>query len=283
MIPFAIASTIAVGLAMAPMPYGYYLLLRIVLCVTAAVGWNSSRGSGDRVWPWTYGIATVLYNPVLPVKLGSKSLWMALNVATLVAFWLGALKLRSSGSEGLQSPLMRRGDPDRYDERVVGPAGRCLRCFTPRSDSRAYCLRCGKHEGWFETPDEAPSGRCAFHPTKRAARYCALCSRPVCADCIEREGRSFLMGVPTTQCKACIADMARIEEEFFAELGRTGKCAKHSEKDAFYRCLGCELPLCASCDYYIRRPPLWRRRGPYCLVCYRMACLGMDPAELARG
>lgn len=94
MIAFAVASTIAVALGILPMPFGYYALLRVVLCMTGAVGFVAARRVENTVWPWVYGVLVVLYNPVLPVHLGSKPLWVFVNLATLGVVWVGAPRFR---------------------------------------------------------------------------------------------------------------------------------------------------------------------------------------------
>jgi hypothetical protein len=98
MIALAIASTLAVGLGILPMPYAYYVLLRIVLCISAAVGFRVATKSDDSAWSWTYGVAALLYNPIFPVHMGSKMIWLGLNAATVVVFWLGATRFRGRPS-----------------------------------------------------------------------------------------------------------------------------------------------------------------------------------------
>lgn len=77
MIILAIASTLAIGLGLLRMPFGYYTLLRVVLCLTSALGFAGARSRGDNRWVWIYAVLAIVYNPILPVKLGSKSLWSA--------------------------------------------------------------------------------------------------------------------------------------------------------------------------------------------------------------
>jgi hypothetical protein len=80
------AAGVVVGLG--HMPYGYYPLLRLVLC---GVSLYLLLGTGLTLvdWQrWTLGASAVLYNPVLPVRLGDKGLWTVLNLLTLVLFGL---------------------------------------------------------------------------------------------------------------------------------------------------------------------------------------------------
>ena|SRR5438093_11567623 len=94
MIVLAAVSTLAVVLGLARMPFGYYTLLRVVLCLTSAVGVAASRRQRDSAWLWVYGVLVVLYNPILPVHLGAKRLWIGVNVLTLIFVWLGAFRFR---------------------------------------------------------------------------------------------------------------------------------------------------------------------------------------------
>ena len=96
MIALAVVSTVAVGLGLLRMPFGYYTLLRVVLCLTGAVGVAAARRREDNLWLWVYGAMLVLYNPVLPIKLGSKSLWIGLNIISLGCLWVGAIRLRGT-------------------------------------------------------------------------------------------------------------------------------------------------------------------------------------------
>lgn len=81
-----IAAVFAVAVGLLPMPYGYYMLLRLVLTIVSAYGlyltWNPASPLS-----WLLIGLVVLYNPVIPVELGSKGLWTMINLATLGVFW----------------------------------------------------------------------------------------------------------------------------------------------------------------------------------------------------
>ena len=91
-----VISSLAAVLALAPMPWGYYALLRIMLCLTACVGFAAARKAEETTWMWVYGVIAVVYNPLLPVALGSKPLWAALNLATLIVLWSGVQRFRGT-------------------------------------------------------------------------------------------------------------------------------------------------------------------------------------------
>ena len=42
---------------------------------------------------WALGGLAVLYNPLLPIRLGEKGIWEVLNVATVVLFWVKSARL----------------------------------------------------------------------------------------------------------------------------------------------------------------------------------------------
>ncbi len=87
-------AAVGVVVGLGDMPYGYYLLLRLVLCGVSLyllVGAGLALVDWQR---WTLGASVVLYNPVLPVRLGDKGLWTVLNVLTLVLF--GFVRFRRS-------------------------------------------------------------------------------------------------------------------------------------------------------------------------------------------
>ncbi len=87
--PFSVALGFAVAavlIGLLPMPYGYYMLLRTVLCAVAAYAafLQSNRASGLF---WVLLALAVLYNPLIPVYLGQKQIWIIVNFATLAVLW----------------------------------------------------------------------------------------------------------------------------------------------------------------------------------------------------
>lgn len=76
---------VALGVALLEMPYGYYMLLRLLVCgvcIYLAVD-DAHRGRTD--WAWMLGGVAVLYNPVFRIPL-SREIWSVVNVATILLF-----------------------------------------------------------------------------------------------------------------------------------------------------------------------------------------------------
>src|SRR5262245_43232339 len=81
-------ATLMVAIGWAHLRYGYYMLLRLFL---GGISLFLLLGAGLRLeaWHrWALGIFAVVYHPVLPVRLGEKSVWIILNIATVVLFWI---------------------------------------------------------------------------------------------------------------------------------------------------------------------------------------------------
>ena len=86
--------TLAVAVAILPMPYGYYTLLHLVLCAACVYYLLTMQhviGPGLKV---ILGAAAVLYNPIAPLYLREKILWTGVNLATLAVMYTSVFKLR---------------------------------------------------------------------------------------------------------------------------------------------------------------------------------------------
>lgn len=66
-------------------PYGFFTLLRIVVCVTTAYsGWIAFKYEKE-FWAWTYGIIAILFNPIIPLHLG-RELWLLMDLFVAIFF-----------------------------------------------------------------------------------------------------------------------------------------------------------------------------------------------------
>ncbi|MCJ7993208.1 hypothetical protein J5N58_01175 [Rhizobium cremeum] len=84
----AIATALMLLLALAPWPYEYYMLLRVLVFAAGIYCgihfWSDSRGLSIALF-----LCAVLFNPVMPVHL-TREIWMVLNVGCAVVFALAA-------------------------------------------------------------------------------------------------------------------------------------------------------------------------------------------------
>jgi hypothetical protein len=80
---------VALLIALAPLPYGYYTLMRIVVCGAAgflAYSEYSETGSAS-FWVFLMGGLAVLFNPIIPIHLG-REIWVPVDVVASVAFFI---------------------------------------------------------------------------------------------------------------------------------------------------------------------------------------------------
>ena len=78
-------AAIAVAIGLLPLPYGYHVLLRMFLCGVSLYFMTRPRVRDAE--KWVLGGLVVLYNPIMPIGLGSQLLWSVINIATVVWFW----------------------------------------------------------------------------------------------------------------------------------------------------------------------------------------------------
>ena len=67
-------------LGAAPLPYGYYTLLRLVSCGTFGFAAYVSFSRGRKVLPWIFVLVAVAFNPIVKVHL-PKEVWAIVDVA----------------------------------------------------------------------------------------------------------------------------------------------------------------------------------------------------------
>jgi hypothetical protein len=85
---FWVAPIIALAIGLLAMPYGYYMLSRLVVSGCALYFAFNSFKTKDNVKLWIFGFIVVLYNPLIPISLGSKELWMIVNIPTIIYFFI---------------------------------------------------------------------------------------------------------------------------------------------------------------------------------------------------
>ena len=84
---FWLAPLIVLGIGLLPMPYGYYFLSRLIVCICAVYFAIQFSGKGDTTLVWVFGFFAILYNPIIPVHLGAKGLWIVVNIITAGVFF----------------------------------------------------------------------------------------------------------------------------------------------------------------------------------------------------
>jgi len=86
-------SIILLLLAILPFPYGYYTLLKLVVCLTALfLTWFSYKAQ-KTAWVWIMGFIALIFNPFVPLHLG-RALWVAVDLLIAVVFAIFLFKFK---------------------------------------------------------------------------------------------------------------------------------------------------------------------------------------------
>lgn len=83
---FWILPIIVMALGLLPMPYGFYNLSRLVVFVCSVYFAFQLFKKEDMVFVWIFAFFAILYNPIIPIHLYEKAIWIVINIITIVAF-----------------------------------------------------------------------------------------------------------------------------------------------------------------------------------------------------
>ena len=111
LIPAGIAITLLL-LALLPMPYGYYTLLRLAVCLIAAVTAFMAFERELKWLLWPLALIGLLFNPIIPVHL-AREIWGVIDLVVAGAMGIVILVLKRSneeqeGGREIRSPLFVR-------------------------------------------------------------------------------------------------------------------------------------------------------------------------------
>jgi len=89
----------AVLLIIAPLisfPYGFYILLRLIISITAALIIYYSYKRAERINEISivFALILILYNPIVPVHL-NREIWMTINFITSGIYFYGFFKIKN--------------------------------------------------------------------------------------------------------------------------------------------------------------------------------------------
>ena len=80
---------VALILAVFPLPIGYYTLLRILVSIGAVIFLVKEFKGEFELWIIVFGIMLIVFNPLIPIYLYSKALWIPIDLAAagIFAYW----------------------------------------------------------------------------------------------------------------------------------------------------------------------------------------------------
>jgi len=100
LIPGIIAALMLFG-SLGQWPYGYYQLLRLVVCgVSVYIAFNAYQW--HKIWAiWLFGFIAILFNPLIPIHL-SRELWQTIDIVCAILFFVMAVFLKKPEEEKRQ-------------------------------------------------------------------------------------------------------------------------------------------------------------------------------------
>jgi len=78
-VPGRYVASVMLFLALIPWPYGYYQILRWVVCGVCAWSAFHAVNVEKQGWAWTLGITAVLFNPITPIHL-PREFWILIDI-----------------------------------------------------------------------------------------------------------------------------------------------------------------------------------------------------------
>lgn len=68
------------------LPIGYYTFLRIIVTIGSIAVIVNEYKEEFTFWIITFGIIAILFNPLLPIYLNNKALWIPIDIITGILF-----------------------------------------------------------------------------------------------------------------------------------------------------------------------------------------------------
>lgn len=86
-------------IGLADLPAGYYTLLRIVISITGAIICVAEYKSKEKVnfWVILYAALVILFNPIIPIYLYDKDIWIPIDIIASILILLKYLDFKTQG------------------------------------------------------------------------------------------------------------------------------------------------------------------------------------------
>ena len=86
-------SAVMLLIAILPLPYGYYILLRWIVSISAIFSAWVANELGKKSWLFLMTIIALLFNPVAPVHL-NKGTWTVIDLIVAILFFASINKIK---------------------------------------------------------------------------------------------------------------------------------------------------------------------------------------------
>jgi len=92
-LPIGASCALLLLAAFSSWPYGFYQLMRVVVCVSSVYLLFESKRIGKSFWSWTMGGIALLFNPIIPVHM-RRSDWQPIDFLTAMVVLVSAYFLK---------------------------------------------------------------------------------------------------------------------------------------------------------------------------------------------
>jgi len=73
-------------IGMMNLPIGFYTLLRIVVTIGSIAVVVTEFENGFNFWVIAFGLTAIIFNPIIPVYLNDKAVWMPIDIFCSILF-----------------------------------------------------------------------------------------------------------------------------------------------------------------------------------------------------
>ena len=88
-VPLLVAASMLL-LALLPLPYGYYTLLRLFVTLVAGCSAFTAKANNQKVVMWIMCMVALLFNPVIPISL-TREIWAPIDIVVAILMIVCAL------------------------------------------------------------------------------------------------------------------------------------------------------------------------------------------------
>ena len=89
---------------MGDLPIGYYTFVRIIITIGAVCIIVNEPVKDLNFWRVAFGLIAIVFNPIIPVYLHDKAIWMPIDIIAAILFTIKLSILKSNASKVFLTP-----------------------------------------------------------------------------------------------------------------------------------------------------------------------------------
>ena len=82
-------------LGLANLPIEFYTFLRIIITIGSVAVILTEHEKGLSIWVISFGLTAILFNPIIPIHLNNKDIWMPIDLMASILFLVKAFVLKT--------------------------------------------------------------------------------------------------------------------------------------------------------------------------------------------